>query len=174
MLSQIPTVPSSLAQRQRHSSIHTTKIVFPLSTLVADPPPTLIATRPTTSALTTLKTRSCRIQISTPTISVLGLKIRSHRRHTSRTSSPRESRMLLVPGYSTKNAPTQHIRSSQRLVMVRPPPWFSRRCRLTIEWLDARSFLSMLSGVIQSGVQVLIWAGDAGTSPPFRLHFLAA
>jgi carboxypeptidase C (cathepsin A) len=38
--------------------------------------------------------------------------------------------------------------------------------------LDAGSVLSTLSGVIQSGVQVLIWAGDAGTSlPPFRLYF---
>ena len=27
---------------------------------------------------------------------------------------------------------------------------------------DARSFLSTLSTVVQSGIQVLIWAGDAG------------
>ena len=31
----------------------------------------------------------------------------------------------------------------------------------------ARSFLSTLSKVIQSGIQVLIWAGDAGETPTF-------
>ncbi len=35
---------------------------------------------------------------------------------------------------------------------------------------DARTFLSTLSTVIQSGIQVLIWAGDAGKTPIFRLH----
>ena len=38
---------------------------------------------------------------------------------------------------------------------------YSASCRLTNP-PDARSFLSTLSTVVQSGIQVLIWAGDAG------------
>ena len=34
------------------------------------------------------------------------------------------------------------------------------KAMLTI--VDARPFLTQLSDVVQSGVQVLIWAGDAG------------
>ena len=38
---------------------------------------------------------------------------------------------------------------------------YTLSCQLTNP-LDARSFLSTLSTVVQSGIQVLIWAGDAG------------
>ena len=47
--------------------------------------------------------------------------------------------------------------------MVSPVPDFHYcRCfRLTNRSIDSRSFLSQLSSVVQSGVQTVVWAGDA-------------
>ena len=123
MRSQIPTVLSLPAHRQRHALIHTInlKTVFPPSTLAANTLLTLVAARPTMPVTTRSKTRSRRVPASTPTVSVLRTVLRSQR-PTSETSSPRNSRLLLVLGYNTESAPNHRFKSSQRPVTVRPSP----------------------------------------------------
>ena len=64
----------------------------------------------------------------------------------------------------------RHIRSLQPPATVSEPHMSNYNYSVSSRYpgADARTFLSTLSTVIQSGIQVLIWAGDAGKTPTFR------
>ena len=158
--SQILTAPSLLSPKPIHTPMRTTRTVFPRSTLASVLPQTQIARMPRAPARTTFSTLFQRAT-SISTTSVLLRMIRSLQRPTCLTFKRAPFKTRLVLSSYTNNATMRRTRCLTEIVGLLQSCTCTVSCQLNNP-PDARSYLSTLSTVVQSGIQVLIWAGDAG------------
>ena len=159
---QIPTVPSLVSSEPIYSPLITCWVVLPHSRLASILAQTQVARMPGIPATAPFRPLLSVWAPSTSTTSVLQ-RMCSLRKLTKLIFKIAPFRTGSVLSSYTKSAPSRRWRCLHPVAIVgimniihsihvSSPPNLP----------DARSFLSTLSTVVQSGIQVLIWAGDAG------------